>query len=515
MTTNPASKFAIPSYLDFIDGPEVFQELADSINGPGPLRFKKVLPGYVIQPSDVNQVLRLDDEGEVVIPQDDQSDIVMEIGSQIGILNYSDQRVVVNGQGGVVVVSGGTRNVVDKWKMGVLMKYNANFWLLSLGSGASGGNATPTEPKLLSAVGSIKKATLTWSKPLDDGGFPIKGYRVEQSKDNKTFTEVARLDVVLTATVTVSTPGTYYYRVKAFNEVGESNPSNVLAAQVTFEAPTLAHGPSQGTIKITNYDPTNTYKITSTSGTGKQTGDTISHTPTKVKDFITVTAVAGGVESAPKFVGIVNVTQHNEYVPYQVCVNPCGNCRTDVDPHTWGCGCGSPCGDSGGGQWGDCVCHGPGYNHTVDDAPPSGWSKWGSGPGGDFFILSDKPLQSMKQQVLGTEVRLDDAGVSGQIRAPWAVYANDEWSVAVDSMLLRVRDDSGRTVLVLTPEWDTGCIGYVWEGDAAWLSVRWPLTLWADGVDGSLRWELMAQTANANQDTWPELVVHVDGEVRR
>lgn len=65
-------------------------------------------------------------------------------------------------------------------------------------------------------------------------------------------------------------------------------------------------------------------------------------------------------------------TYHNESRP-QFCYNPCGNCRTDVNPHTWGCGCGSPCGDSGGGQWGDCVCRGPDVQERVKDPTPAGF----------------------------------------------------------------------------------------------------------------------------------------------
>lgn len=513
--TNTGTRFFVPSYLDKSDGQTAFKELADSFNVPGPLQFKKVLPGYTLTPTDENKVIRLDSGGEVFVPMDSDSDEILDPGAQIAILNFSDGRIKVRGEGSVVIVSGSDRNVIDKWKVGVLMKYNANLWLLSLGSGSSGASAVPTEPKLVNAVGGIKRATLTWEKPLDDGGFPIRGYVVEQSRDKKAWTEVSRPGVVLTTVIMVPEPGVYYFRVKAFNEVGEGNPSNVLAATASFEAPTLDHGGGSSQYVITNYDPTNQYILTSASGQASLNGNVIS---TARADTITLKARAGSIDSAPVYLRTIPVTGHNETRPYF-----CGgcNCRTDVNPHTWDCGCvcgKCDCGNSGGGQWGDCTCRGADYTVWVDDATPGGYNKWGTGQnGGDWWIVSGAPLAPLRLRSFVTGMTLEDNGLNGWVRAPWRYFTQGEWIVKADSGVFRVQDDNGKTILALSPDWDWDCFGYVWDEDSqqAWLNVHVADASALTDKKGSLRWEFVAQTPHKGPDSWPELTVHVDGEVSR
>jgi len=86
-------------------------------------------------------------------------------------------------------------------------------------------------------------------------------------------------------------------------------------------------------------------------------------------------------QSAPDYMDRQARTVDSVWIDFSQCSNPCGNCRTDVNPHTWSCGCGSGCNDSGGGQWGDCICRGPGYwtypDHSYAGAGyTDGGSEW-------------------------------------------------------------------------------------------------------------------------------------------
>lgn len=167
----------------------------------------------------------------------------------------------------------------------------------------------------------------------------------------------------------------------AITAIGKMDPPKV----------TIVHSAS-GAWKITDYSTKLQYSITVIDGQATLAGDTITF---QSPDGTVSVDIAG---SARKIVTRKQYTYHDHYVPYQSCYNPCGNCRTDVDPHTWGCGCGSPCGDSGGGAYGDCVCHGPGYNERVKDDTPAGFTdeygEWSlvADPTADRHSLSRFPV---------------------------------------------------------------------------------------------------------------------------
>jgi hypothetical protein len=62
------------------------------------------------------------------------------------------------------------------------------------------------------------------------------GFAVDESTDGSTFAQIATTGRGVTSYVDMpSQPGTYYYRVRAFNAAGESDHSNVV--QVDFLAP--------------------------------------------------------------------------------------------------------------------------------------------------------------------------------------------------------------------------------------------------------------------------------------
>jgi hypothetical protein len=229
------SAYYIPSYLERSDGNANFKSFADSMPHVGPLRFRDVSAYYTPTKKDIDWVLRFQDTGFVnVAPDADLSSDRIPEGSQIAIFNASEGRVVVSAGTGVTVASGdSSRFVVDKWKVGILVKTGANFWLLSLGNGSGGGNASvPLPPVLTACYGVSGGVSLVWNRPSDDGGSPVVQYLVEGSVDGTTWTTAGfTTPMELSFTVNDLLPGTTYsFRVKALNSVGVSDPSNVLAA---------------------------------------------------------------------------------------------------------------------------------------------------------------------------------------------------------------------------------------------------------------------------------------------
>jgi hypothetical protein len=271
MTTN-SSGFYVPSYLDEINGEDDFENLADSIMHIGDLRFKKVIGrAHTVNATDFDYVLRCDSEAVISIPED--KDMPAPIGTQIAVLNYSEKSVGIE-RIGDVVIAGSERRVVEKWRIGVLVKYDANFWLLSLGSGAgSQGTTTPTPPNLVTATGIQEGITLTWQKPVDDGGQPVTSYTAETSLDAKVWTVAGTfVGTQLSGSVANLVAQTAYnVRLRAQNSNGLSDSSNVLKATTTPKmpppAPFLSYT-AEGTFTIGNYNAAFDYKVTGATRNG-------------------------------------------------------------------------------------------------------------------------------------------------------------------------------------------------------------------------------------------------------
>lgn len=140
---------------------------------------------------------------------------------------------------------------------------------------------------------------------------------------------------------------------------------------VVAPKPTLSYAGS-GTFTITNYDASYVYTVT---GSGSRSGATL--TVTVATGDATITArFPTSVTESPSATAYRHAPTQTS-VAFTQCSNPCGNCNTGVNPHTWSCGCGSGCNDSGGGAWGDCICRGPGYSY-YDNYSGSGYSWSGS-----------------------------------------------------------------------------------------------------------------------------------------
>ena len=96
----------------------------------------------------------------------------------------------------------------------------------------------PGEPKGLSAspVGPTQ-INLTWLAPDADGGARITGYRIEVSADSRQWAVLATETGLLYSHMELDPATTYYYRVFALNEAGESPASRVATAKTQADVP--------------------------------------------------------------------------------------------------------------------------------------------------------------------------------------------------------------------------------------------------------------------------------------
>jgi hypothetical protein len=118
----------------------------------------------------------------------------------------------------------------------------------------------PSAPSALQANAfSSSQINLAWTDNADNE----TGFKVERSIDNSTWTEIVSLgsNVTTHQNTGLNSATKYYYRVRAYNKVGNSNYS------ATANATTLSVGPTLTTASVTNI--TNT---TATGG-GNITGD--------------------------------------------------------------------------------------------------------------------------------------------------------------------------------------------------------------------------------------------------
>lgn len=93
----------------------------------------------------------------------------------------------------------------------------------------------PAKPKIIDSTKTT--VTLSWNKPLFDGGAPVTGYRVEYRKsfDDEWFVGVQNTKNT-EFTVVGLTPGTeYVFVVKSINKIGASEPSPETDKQVAKE----------------------------------------------------------------------------------------------------------------------------------------------------------------------------------------------------------------------------------------------------------------------------------------
>lgn len=235
MASSGGSPFYIPSYLDDSDGNADFKHLADTFSPSGPLRFRDAVDGHVVSKADMKWVLRFKATGVVTIPVDAElPNERIPDGAEIAVVNLSDGRVVIQPEAGVLV-GGDERLVVNPWKVGVLVKNGANFWLLSLGNGTGGDSKNvPLPPENVKAFGAPASVVVSWDAPKDDGGSAITSYIVQQKKGTD-FVDVKTTQDRYVQVDGLEVGTSYSFRVKAVNAVGFSEPSAEVSATPTKE----------------------------------------------------------------------------------------------------------------------------------------------------------------------------------------------------------------------------------------------------------------------------------------
>ncbi len=90
----------------------------------------------------------------------------------------------------------------------------------------------PSVPRNLEVMTYSNSVKLSWEMPLKDGGTPILGYRIYRSDKDEIWNNIQDVEAfdMSFADDTVSKGTTYYYRITAFNAVGESNPTQSVNA---------------------------------------------------------------------------------------------------------------------------------------------------------------------------------------------------------------------------------------------------------------------------------------------
>lgn len=338
------------------------------------LQFREVPEEiYEVSRYDADIVLSFQSAGALFIPKDDGS---IPIGFQTAI-QATTSAVLVRVADGVTLACPVTP-FVRPFQTGIMMKTDADFWLLGLGSSGGGGGAIPLPPVLKTAVAGPASITLTWTLTKDPGGSPVTAQTVETSTDLvvwKTLRTFGATEV--TAVLNDLLPVATSVRIKALNADGLSDPSNVLSATPAVPVLALTHT-GLGEFTITNKSSLYVYTATAAAGTASIDGSIVrisdpnttatitqTYTPTKYVAILTVTRKAYTYHQGPASCRTVQF-----YCDGSCPGTPGDGCGCVSDRCLCACSYNSPsCDGQIGIQW--CVCEGC---PSIRDETPAGFN---------------------------------------------------------------------------------------------------------------------------------------------
>jgi hypothetical protein len=154
-----------------------------------------------------------------------------------GTLNHPAMFISLNNLGSMVLdVNGNTLDAKFLRENGVI----ADFFRIVKGGIAPVVPAAPSN--LVATTSSSSQINLSWT----DNANNENGFKVEQSTDGTTFTQVAMLssNAVSYSATGLSASTTYFYRVASFNDAGNSQYSNTANATTSAAPPALPAAPS-------------------------------------------------------------------------------------------------------------------------------------------------------------------------------------------------------------------------------------------------------------------------------
>ncbi len=146
---------------------------------------------------------------------------------------------------------------------------------------------TPGLPQSLAATRGDTQVALSWSAPSSTGGTAVTGYKVYQSTDDASFTEVATPSGTSHTVTSLTNGTTYYFKVAAVNAVGTGSQTSSESAvpATTPAAPTSVSATNGNTQSVISWTaPTNTggsaitgYKIKCGATSGYPGNATVYH----------------------------------------------------------------------------------------------------------------------------------------------------------------------------------------------------------------------------------------------
>lgn len=281
--------YIVPSLDDLADGPQAFRDFADSI----PAALSPLVPimtrdaDITVSEEMVGAYVRMNTQEKdlrVTVPADNT--VPLDTGSVIVFANVStrkDARVTLSPAEGVSLRDS-TQRRIERYASAAIIKVDANSWIIQAGSGG-GTNPVPDPPVLKTVTAKPGALDITWTAPTDDGGSPLTGYKVEISTDQEEWTgKLFPEPKDLSATIPGLTAGTLYYiRLRASNENGFSDPSNVLSG-----TPDEVYNNATGGTVTTVTASGKTYRQHAFTSTGTLT------VYSSTKPFQVLTAAGGG-----------------------------------------------------------------------------------------------------------------------------------------------------------------------------------------------------------------------------